>query len=194
MAVSVEAPTAIVLSTNFERCLQWSCRKCRSYALEPEIVLPSTSSGSGGRNAVPVQQASSSPSLSPSPTPTPSPSPSPSPARLKRCWRCTKCWTPDAGVPSFFVQLSLDVEGEFVRAVASDDIVEQMVGCSALQWHKHHEGDQSGLARLVDHGLRGTVCSLTLRFPKALHSDPKIARFEPRKPFWPFYKPASGKR
>ena len=168
MAVRVAVPTAIILGATFDRCVQWSCRKCRSYDLELD---PTAKAGSGG---VVLRRSS-------------------------RTLRCRSCRATKAGVPSFFVLLTLDVEGMHVQAVASDRVVEDMVGCTPAEWHALHDdaddgNDNSGKAKLVSQALRGIACSIVLltadpaRVRRGGRADPKVVEFTPRRPFWPFYK------
>jgi hypothetical protein len=183
MARRVEVPTAVILSANWDRCLLWSCRKCRSYSLEPFQMSGSGAIGGGGGGG----------------------------GGTGTGLRCRTCQASNAGVASFFLQLTFDVEGELLHAIASDSTVERLVGCSAAQWAAIHGitgrsrgsgGDTGGdgqQVKLVEQALRGTVCSLLLQLPdprRAVTStsasfarDPKVVEFTPRQPFWPFYLP-----
>ena len=165
MAQVVEFPCAVILSANVDHCVQWSCRKCRSYALEPERRgSSSNTSGRGGGGE----------------------------AKL----RCKACRTSNAGVPSFFLNLTFDIDGVFARVVASDKIVEKLVGCTADKWHRLRARDP-GFASLVGCALRGTVCTLALKLPDPKRKstrDPKMVGFEPRRPFTPYFQAEVAKR
>ena len=86
--------------------------------------------------------------------------------------------------------MSLDVEGMFVKAIASDEIVNKLVGCSAAEWVAHyHEQGNSGPEQ-VEMALRGTVCEMKLQLPVDSRSgrDPKIVDFVPRQTFRAFHQ------